>query len=173
MTCSGGEPLLQYSFAGALMAVAKAKGVHTALDTAGNVGYAAFEHVLPYTDLVLYDIKCMDADLHRRVTGVGNELILSNLKRLTSGGKRVWIRIPVISGINDNIQNMFATAEYLSSLSGIEKLELLPYHNLGLGKYESLGMIEKRQDTIKPPNEEVLSVLADAFTGAGYEVAIN
>jgi len=202
MTCSGGEPLLQSEFVCELMRASKAVGIDTALDTAGNVGYDSFERVLPYTDLILYDVKCIDSDLHQRVTGSKNALILENLRRLAAEAIiPIWIRIPVIPGVNDNIDNMRATAEFLAELpgaklggagelsekpggaglsgakpggSGIVKVELLPYHGLGAGKYESLGMKKIERDAIlKPPDRNALLELARAFEGAAYEVAVS
>ena len=207
MTCSGGEPLTQSEFVAELMRAAKAAGISTALDTAGNVDYSAFERVLPFTDLILYDLKCIDPELHRRVTGAGNALILENLRRLATEGVPIWIRIPVVPGVNDNIENMAATAAFLATLpktapkpepaatertggqsmaqygasapdadalrSAVEKLEFLPYHSLGSGKCESLGMDAGRGAVLKPPEKDALLALARAFDGAPYEVIVN
>lgn len=173
MTCSGGEPLLQSKFVMRLMRTAKAAGLHTALDTAGNVGYEAFERILPYADLILYDLKCMDSDIHQRVTGVKNQLILENLKRILSEQVPVWIRIPVIPGVNDNPINMRETARFLKKAPNVQRLELLPYHSLGAGKYESLGIPLNPDEVLRPPDRDALTALAREFACAEYEVVLN
>ncbi|MCL2060099.1 MAG: glycyl-radical enzyme activating protein [Oscillospiraceae bacterium] len=172
LTCSGGEPLLQSGFASRLLENAKTAGFHTALDTAGHVGYGAFESVLPHTDLVLYDLKCMDAELHKKVTGADNRLIIENLRRLSRDRAIVWVRVPVIPGMNDNLGNMRATAELLADMPNVARLELLPCHNLGSGKYESIGIEAGPGAALQPPDEDSMETLASAFTGAKYEVVI-
>lgn len=140
VTFSGGEPMLQHDFLLELLCKSKELQLHTAVDTAGNVPFQWFEQVWPYVDLFLYDLKIMDEELHKKYTGVSNVRIIENLKRLADGNHDIWIRIPVIPGVNDNEDNMKQAAELLSGLKGIRKVELLPFHPLGEAKYRSLDM---------------------------------
>ena len=170
MTISGGEPLLQPEFTLALLRAARAEGIHTALDTAGHVDYALFEQVMPVVDLLLFDCKCMDSAVHKRVTGVGNERILENLQRLGQGSVPLWVRVPVIPGVNDTEQNMLALRECLRDLPAVKRLDLLAYHNLGAGKHVSLGG-DYAYKEIKAPPKERMAELAACFEGEAYEVS--
>jgi pyruvate formate lyase activating enzyme len=172
MTCSGGEPLVQSDFILALFTAAQENGIHTALDTAGNVDFSAFEKTLPRTDLVLFDFKAADPGLHEQGTGFRNERILANLERLACSGDfqiPVWIRIPVIPGFNNTRENMEETAAFLEKLTRVRQLELLPYHQLGASKYEALGMDYRYKD-LKPPGKSEMASLAAVFEGAHYTV---
>ena len=171
MTVSGGEPLLQAEFTAELLKGAKARGIHTAVDTAGFIPYAGFKAALPYADLFLYDIKCMDEETHRRATGVSNGLILENLERLSAEGAKIAVRIPVIPGVNNTPENMEQTAAFLRGLpTCVESVELLNFHKLGGGKYEPLGMAYPAADLL-PLGKDELRALAAPFTAAGIKVA--
>lgn len=137
VTFSGGECMLQLDFLREILEKCKSAGIHTAVDTAGNVPWKSFEKILPFTDLFLYDIKAFGAELHRKGTGVSNELILENLKNL-SGRADVIVRIPVIGGYNDNDEEIRQIADFLKQIK-IIKAELLPYHAMGEHKYTALG----------------------------------
>ncbi len=137
-TFSGGECMLQLDFLCEILKKCKENGIHTAVDTAGNVPWESFERILPYTDLFLYDVKAVSGELHRNGTGVSNELILENLKKLSRCAD-IIVRIPVIGGYNDNREEMKKAAEFLHGL-GIKKVELLPYHAMGENKYDAIGM---------------------------------
>jgi len=162
MTVSGGEPLLQPEFTLTLLKAAKDEGIHTALDTAGNVDFALFEQVLPWVDLLLFDCKCMDSAAHRRATGVGNERILENLWRLGRGSTPVWVRVPVVPEVNDTEENMAALRDYLADLPAVKRVELLAYHSLGAGKHANLGM-EYAYKEIKAPPKGRMEALAAYF----------
>ncbi|MCL2815237.1 MAG: glycyl-radical enzyme activating protein [Oscillospiraceae bacterium] len=138
VTFSGGEPMLQADFLREILKVCKTSKIHTAVDTAGAVEFEAFEKIMPFCDLFLYDVKTYDANLHKKLTGVSNKLILENLKRLAAVSK-VLVRVPVIAGANGNIGEMEAIAKFLKE-TDINRCELLPYHKFGEGKYISLGM---------------------------------
>ena len=136
VTFSGGECMLQIDFLEEILKKCKEEGIHTAVDTAGHIPPEYFERILPYTDLFLYDIKIADPEKHKKHVGVDNELIISNLQGLISLGKRVIVRAPIISGINDTEEEISAIKKIAN---GAEKIELLPYHAMGEHKYEALG----------------------------------
>ncbi|MBE6956646.1 MAG: glycyl-radical enzyme activating protein [Ruminococcaceae bacterium] len=159
-TFSGGECMLQIDALEELLKACKAEEIHTAVDTAGHVPFDYFERILPYTDLVLYDVKCLDSAKHKRYTGVGNELILDNLKRLLAIGKPTWVRIPVIPTFNDTEEEMKEIKRFLDSCGTPERVELLPYHTLGEGKYVALGMEGTCFDV---PDEEKMERLKMIF----------
>jgi len=140
ITCSGGEAMLQADFVGELFRRCKAEGIHTALDTCGQFPSSNIEKVLPFTDLVLYDIKHMDSKKHLEYTGFGNELILENLRLIHKYPAKIFIRIPVIPGYNDSEDALTAAADHIKDLDPALHVDLLPYHKFGLGKYKMLGM---------------------------------
>ena len=146
VTLSGGECLLQPDFCAALLRELKANGIHTAVDTCGAVPREAFDMVLPYTDLFLYDVKAVDSSLHRRLTGRDNEQILKNLLALDRVGAEIELRVPVIPGCNDSEPD--AIRAFAKTLRHPHKLTLLPYHNLAGSKYAALGL-----KNILPPVE--------------------
>lgn len=129
--------MLQIDFLCEILKKCKAAGIHTAVDTAGNVPWESFEKILPLTDLFLYDIKAFSPELHKVGTEVSNVTILENLKKL-SGKADIIIRIPVIGGYNDNEIELKKIFEFLKQIE-ILKIELLPYHSMGEHKYDALG----------------------------------
>ena len=138
VTCSGGECMLQPDFLLALLRECKERGIHTAVDTAGHLPYEAFERIRPMTDLFLYDLKLWDDRKHRQYVGVSNRQILDNLDRLLDSGAAVWVRIPILVGINDGEAEMRAVAAFLKGRA--QRVELLPYHRMGENKYTALGL---------------------------------
>jgi pyruvate formate lyase activating enzyme len=147
VTFSGGEPALQPEFTAAVMETLHEQGIHTALDTCGNVPRASLEMILPYTDLVLYDIKIMDSEQHKLFTRAGNELILENLRwlvhyiRQEAPSMRLWIRTPLIPRATTTQTNLQAIAAFLNELDdAIERWELCAFNNLCRDKYARLGM---------------------------------
>lgn len=169
VTFSGGEPLLQREFLLDLLRTCKDWDLHTIVDTCGHVPWAALESVLPYTDLFFYDLKMMDSARHQHYTGVPNETILANLRRLAEAGAEVLVRVPLIPGINDDEENLRAAARFLASLPKIWPVEILGYHDIAKAKYEALGMDYKLPDT-RPPTEEALARSASCFREAGLRV---
>lgn len=161
MTLSGGEPLLQPAFAAELLHKARALGIHTALDTAANVDFTVLEPMLSDISLVLLDLKCMDSDTHRRFTGVANDRILATARELLRSGVPVEVRIPVVSGVNDTIENAHAASVFLRSHGNVTRVKLLAYHAMGMDKAASLG--QKQQEFAKPQHER-LALLAGQFT---------
>ncbi len=139
VTFSGGECMLQIEFLEEILKQCKKSGIHTAVDTAGNVPYEYFERVMPYTDLFLYDVKCADSERHRQYTGVGNSLILENLEKLLKCRQSVWIRVPLVPSVNDGEEEIIAIRDFLKRCGEPERVELLPYHGMGERKYAALG----------------------------------
>lgn len=140
ITLSGGEPLMQPEFALALLRQMKKQSLHTALDTSGYASWKSVEQLLPFTDLVLYDLKHMDSEQHRRITGVSNRRILNNLFLLDQAKKPLWIRLPLVPGYNDEEVNYHALGSFLSKLNHIERIEILPYHRFAQSKYVQMGI---------------------------------
>jgi len=137
VTVSGGEPLLQPEFLTALLE--ELAPLHTAVETSGYGDADAFMRVVEIADLILFDIKHMDSDAHKRWTGVDNRLILQNLERLMSSGKRFTARMPLIPGVNDTEENFAAMASFLSGAKDRLTLEVLPYNRLAGAKHDSVS----------------------------------
>jgi len=131
LTISGGEPLMQPDFVHAMFAMAKAEGIHTTLDTSGFVGHKATDELLDLTDLVLLDIKSFSAMTHKIVTGVCVDQTLKFAKRLDALGNKVWIRFVLVPGLTDSAQNIQGLAKFVSGLSNVERVEILPFHKMG------------------------------------------
>ena len=160
VTFSGGECMLQIDFLLEILKKCKENGIHTAVDTAGHIPFKNFEKILPYTDLFLYDIKLFDSLNHKKYVGVANELILENLKKLFAAGAKIWVRIPIIPGINDRIEDMQQFREFLLDCGKPEKVELLPYHAMGENKYRA---IQKESHSFTVPTSETMDMLKSVF----------
>ena len=160
VTFSGGECMLRVDFLAELLKKCKENGVHTAIDTAGCVPYESFLKVLPYTDLILYDVKCFSEELHLQGTGVSNRLILKNLERLSRETDcEIMVRIPVIPGYNTAVEELSSMAKFLASLR-IKAVELLPYHTMGNYKYQALNRTPFVYDV---PTEENMAYYKKLF----------
>lgn len=141
VTLSGGECLDQPEFAAELLKKCREAGIQTAVDTAGDVPWESIETALPYTDLFLYDIKCITPSLHRKFTGVENARILENYRRLLDAGAEVCVRVPVICGFNAGTEEFGRIAAFLCE-NRPRSVELLPYHAMGENKFRALGLGE-------------------------------
>jgi pyruvate formate lyase activating enzyme len=140
VTFSGGECTLQIDFLAEILKLCKENNINTAVDTAGNVPYEYFEKIIPYTDTFLYDVKCITDSLHKEFTGVSNAQILSSLQKLSANFKgKIVVRVPLIGGFNDTDDEILKIKEFLKPLN-VEKIEALPYHKMGLHKYEALNI---------------------------------
>jgi pyruvate formate lyase activating enzyme len=139
VTISGGEPLMQPTFTFSILRRMKEHNLHTAIETCGYAKWNTFERILEVTDLVIYDLKHMDSVRHKKFVGVGNDLILKNLKNVMKRNKEVLVRIPLIPDINDSDENLRKSAEFIRRLE-IERVELIPYHEFAATKYEMLGI---------------------------------
>ncbi len=171
VTFSGGEPLLQIDFLDNVITSLKEKGTHVVIDTSGYVPWENFERIRDKVDLFLYDIKHMDNEYHKRFTGVSNNRILSNLKRLSLIGSNIWVRVPIIPGINDDDLNILSICEYLLTIN-LRDVYLLPYHNIANHKYEKLGISYKLLD-IMPPKDEDIKRIYNIFRDQGFNVNIG
>ena len=152
ITLSGGEPLMQPEFAIEVLKKCKAENIHTAVDTCGYAPWDILVEVQKYADLFLFDIKHMDNEQHKKYTGVSNRLILSNLKKLSLIHPNIVIRIPIIPGINDDHNNLYETGKFIASL-GIKQVHILPYHNIGIAKYQRMGL-DYLQNDLSSPNDK-------------------
>jgi pyruvate formate lyase activating enzyme len=162
ITISGGEPLLQMDFLLELCSVAKAKGIHIALDTSAqnfertDAYLEKFNKLMEYVDLVLLDIKHIDEQKHQWLTGVSNKNALDCALYLSEINKPVWIRHVLVPGVNDQDEYLNGMQTFLSKLTNIERVEVLPYHTLGLFKWEELGL-EYGLKNVQPPTPESMS----------------
>ena len=161
ITVSGGEPLLQIDFLLEFFALAKAKGIHTTLDTAGNPFtreepfFGKFQKLMELTDLVMLDFKEMDGARHKDLTGCSNDNILDLAKYLSDTGKDMWIRHVLVPGLTDQEDDLQAMRGMLDELKTVKKVEILPYHSLGLFKWQNLGIPYTLEGVPAPTKEEV------------------
>jgi len=159
VTISGGEPMLHPEFLLELLRLCKKAGIHTAVNTASHIPWKDFERVLPMADLILTDLKVMDSTLHRKHTGAGNERILKNIQGLLEQSVPLYIRIPLIDGVNTARQNIADTAEFIKGYSSLLGVELLPYHNLGVAKSRQLWLRGIQKEYAPPASEAVDSFI--------------
>lgn len=170
VTVSGGEPLLYAEAVARLFALLRERGVRTALDTCGEAPWAAFEAVLPFTNLVLFDLKGMDSERHRANTGRGNERIHDNLRRLGARGVPVEVRMPVVPGCNDAEEEFEAAARLLAGIPSLTAVRLLPYRSLARSKYRAAGIPDTMPDAPTPDAaflETRAAILRRSLSAAG------
>ena len=159
ITVSGGEPLLQIDFVAELFRKAKTRGINTVLDTSAqpftrtSPFFTKFQELMTYTDLVLLDIKHIDPQKHKALTGHDNKNILDAAQYLSEINKPVWIRHVLVPGITDNDEDLRKLRAFIDTLGNVQKVEVLPYHSLGLDKWEKLGLVCPLKD-IEPPSDE-------------------
>lgn len=159
ITVSGGEPLLQIDFVTEFFRLAKQKQINTVLDTAGqpfsenDEWLEKFKALMEYTDLVMLDLKEMDGNLHHDLTGFGNENVLKMAQWLSDNNKPMWIRHVLVPGVTDDESGLREMKRFIDTLSGVERVEILPYHTLGMFKWEKLG-IPYPLDGVRTPTEE-------------------
>jgi pyruvate formate lyase activating enzyme len=181
VTLSGGEPLSQSAFARALLECCQAEGIHTAIETAANCPWHTLLEILPFTDLVMMDLKLMDASKHRALTGVSNAQILANARRLMQTDKSVIFRVPIVPTVNDTVAEIGTVASFVRSLAELRlesshmganaplpTVELLPFHPLAADKYRSLGW-DYRASRLKPPTVEKMEQLRHTVTSQGVK----
>jgi pyruvate formate lyase activating enzyme len=170
VTFSGGEPLSQPEFLIAALALCRSEGFHTVVDTCGYADRKVFDQVRNLSDMMLFDLKLMDSDRHREVTGAKNERILANLRSAMLISKPLVVRIPVVPGVNDDERNISATIEFLGSV-GVKRVDLLAYHQAGREKYRRLGLAAPFEAI--PPTEAQMQELKNRFDTKGFEVRIG
>jgi pyruvate formate lyase activating enzyme len=141
VTVSGGEPVMQAEFVEAFLRLCHQRRIHTALDTCGHADWSTFEAVLPFVDLVLFDLKLVDRERHRATTGIYPDRILANAQRVAEAGLPLWVRTPIIPGFTDDEENIAALAAFIRErLPTVERWDLLAFNNLGRPKYARLGL---------------------------------
>ena len=156
VTFSGGEPTMQPDFLLACLEAAKARGLHTAIETCGHAPWETFAALLGKVDLFLCDIKHMDAQRHHELTGASNRRILDNIARLAGAGAALRLRLPLVPGANDADDNIAATARFAATLPGLEGFDILPYHRLGESKWRQLDRDYPMAGVAPHSREEVL-----------------
>jgi len=169
VTFSGGEPLCYPTFLAACLEACREKGLHTAVDTSGFASKKVIRDIAQLADVLLYDLKHMDAVAHKRRTGVDNGRILENLQTLSEEDAAIWIRFPLIPGFNDDAENLEAMAAFIAALPNDHPLFVLPYHPTGIDKYRRLGKDAPDVDYQKPSDED-LEAIVDRLRSHGLEV---
>lgn len=170
MTLSGGEPLAQVEFSEALLIEAKREGLHCVVETCGLAGFDRFERIRPHVDLFLFDVKETDPARHREFTGADNGPILENLRRLHDAGSAILLRLPLVPGFNDREDHFEAVGRLASELPRLEGVEVLPYHPLGEGKRERMGMPPARRTPGATPEKAEIQRWIRALRDAGAPV---
>ncbi len=169
VTLSGGEVLGQYNFAAHILKALKQLNINTAIET---TGYGKWEHlklIADYSDLILYDIKHYNSEAHFQGTGVKNDLIIDNLRKLIECGKKVVVRIPIIPGYNNDAPSIEGIISLLKKLD-VKKVDILPFHQLGSSKYAFLGMEYALKD-LNSPKEEGITEIKRMFELSGFELS--
>jgi len=173
VTLSGGEPTAQADFARDLLRECRRQGVHTAMETCGYCGWPELAGIAEHLDLALYDVKHVDPDAHRRLTGVPNQPILENLRRLAELGMvEIRVRVPVIPGYNDDREHLAALAELVAGLPGLAGVEMLPYHPYGTGKYARCGR-PSALGALEAPPPARLEELAEIVRARGVACTVG
>ena len=168
LTISGGEPLLQHRFVLKLFAAAQQLGVHTALDTNGSLGERLSDEDLESIDLVMLGLKAITPEIHQRLTGTDNQTVHQFARRLADRRRPVWIRFVVVPGYTDDLDEVGKMADFAAGLGNVERVDVLPFHQLGRFKWERLGMEYQLRDAVPPPRETIDQVLA-RFREAGLK----
>ena len=174
VTFSGGEPLTAINAGFTLQALNECRraGLHAAVDTCGHVSREALLEAGIRADLILYDLKVMDTDRHRAVTGVGNDRILQNLQALSQAGADIRVRVPLIPGLTDGADNLEAIARFVNALPGRHPIHLLPYHGTARDKYGRLGKTYGLDELI-PPDDAAVAVAVGQVRAFGSEVFVG
>jgi len=167
-TLSGGEPLMQHRFAAKLFAAAHGMGIHTALDTNGYYGERLTDADLETIDLVLLDLKTWDPERHKQLTGVDNAATLAFARRLAARGRPIWVRYVLVPSLTDDLEDVAKTAAFAASLGTVERVDVLPFHQMGRFKWHKLGLEYTLEDA-QPPAVEVVEQVCGLFRDAGLQ----
>jgi pyruvate formate lyase activating enzyme len=168
-TLSGGEPLMQHRFAVKLLAAARSRGIHTALDTNGYYGDRLGDAELESIDLVLLDLKTWDPERHRRLTGMDVGPTLAFARRLADRGKPIWVRFVLVPGLTDDAENVSSLAAFAADLGVVERVDVLPFHQMGRDKWKRLGL-EYTLGDVEPPTTRQVELASAPFRDAGLKV---
>jgi pyruvate formate lyase activating enzyme len=168
-TLSGGEPLMQSRFAVKLLRAARGMGIHTALDTNGFLGDQLSDAELEAIDLVLLDIKGWDPERHRRLTGQDNEPTLEFARRLAARQRPVWLRFVLVPGLTDDLDDVAGIATFVGGLGNVERVDVLPFHQMGRFKWEKLDRRYTLED-VRPPSVELVDRVCGVFRAQGLKV---
>jgi pyruvate formate lyase activating enzyme len=168
LTISGGEPLMQHRFVAKLFAAAQEMGVHTALDTNGLYGDKLSDAELETIDLVLLDIKSWDPERHRRVTGMDIAPTLAFARRLAERKRPIWLRYVLVPGLTDDFDDIANVARFAAALGTVERVDVLPFHQMGKYKWQALGIPYQLADT-EPPELETIEWACTVFRTAGLK----
>ena len=169
VTISGGEPLVQAAFAMNLLRGSKRLGLHTALDTNGYLGHKLRDEDLLDIDLVLLDLKAFGAEQHRRVTGMDNHAVLEFAERLADLGRPAWVRFVVVPGLTDEPDDVRRLARFVSGLKNVERVEAMPFHQLGESKWRRIG-VPYPLEGVPPANEDEVEAVRAQFRESGCPV---
>ncbi|MGL4959000.1 MAG: pyruvate formate-lyase-activating protein, partial [Plesiomonas sp.] len=171
VTASGGEAILQAEFVRDLFRACQAEGIHTCLDTNGFVRKMepVIDELLDATDLVMLDLKQINDDIHHNLVGVSNKRVLDFAQYLAKINKTTWIRYVIVPGYTDDEASAHQLGEFIKDMKNIEKIELLPYHELGKHKWEAMGE-EYKLAGVKPPKKETLEKIKTILEGYGHKV---
>ena len=167
-TLSGGEPLMQHRFAAKLFAAAHGMGIHTALDTNGHYGERLTDADLETIDLVLLDLKTWDPERHKQLTGVDNAATLAFARRLAARRRPIWVRYVLVPSLTDDLEDVAKTAAFAASLGTVERVDVLPFHQMGRFKWHKLGLEYTLEDA-QPPAVGVVEQVRGLFHDAGLE----
>jgi pyruvate formate lyase activating enzyme len=168
LTVSGGEPLMQHRFVLKLLTAARKMGIHTALDTQGYLGDRLTDRDLEVIDLVLLDLKAWDPERHRRLTGMDNAPTHEFARRLAARRLPVWVRFVLVPGLTDDPQEIASIARFAADLGNVERVDVLPFHQLGKYKWHKLGL-EYELENVKPPGIEAAERACEAFRSVGLK----
>jgi len=169
LTISGGEPLMQHRFVLKLFAAAKAMGVHTALETNGHGGDRLTDQELSAIDLVMLGIKTWDPERHLLLTEMDNAPTLRLARRLAAQGRKMWIRFVLVPGITDEPEDVANIARFAAGLGNVERVEVLPFHQMGSFKWQRLGL-QYTLAKVQPPPPELAQQICEIFRGEGLTV---
>ena len=165
-TLSGGEPLMQHRFAVKLFAAAKGMGVHTALDTNGYYGDKLSDSELEMIDLVLLDLKAFDPERHRKLTGMDVGPTQAFARRLADRRRPIWVRYVLVPGLTDDLDDIAEIADFAASLGSVQRVDVLPFHQMGRFKWRALGIPYTLEET-QPPSAELVERVCGTFRAAG------
>ncbi|MFC1917269.1 glycyl-radical enzyme activating protein [Chloroflexota bacterium] len=172
ITISGGEPLIQSDFVASLLEESRRFGIHTCLDTSGYGTLQNVRKIMPNLDMVLFDLKHMNSNVHHQITGVSNNQILKNAQLFDTGVKEIIIRIPLIPEKNTSDENLALSAEFAATLKNVSRIDILPYHRYGEGKYTALGH-EYQLKGLKPPSQKEIKHYKKVIESCGIPCRVE